>query len=76
MPVARVFDGKRYTIWSRHKTKTNATKSAKKMRLDGYLARVFRNIDKLKTKRERSHPWEVYVRRKPSKGPIFTMRRK
>jgi len=76
MGITKRIDGKIYTFWSRHKTKSNAVKTAKNMRADGWLARVYKNTNKFKTKKERSHPWEVYVRTKPQKGPLFRLRRK
>jgi len=70
MSVVKIIDGKKYTYWSRHKTKSSARSKARNMREDGFLARVVKNMSVWKAKKERSHPWEVYVHTKPRTKPF------
>jgi len=70
MGIVKVINGKKFTIWSRHKTKSKAHSAAKALRGDGYQARVIKNTNVYRTKKERSHPWEVYVYRKPGTRPF------
>ena len=75
MGILKIIDGKKYTYWSRHKTQSSAKSKARNLREDGFLARVVKNVNVFKTKKERSHSWEVYVHTKPRKEP-FKMRAK